>query len=174
MPHFHDEGIYDRSWDQLEGEDCDCDCYWLAGGDENADVECGHCARRRKARETHQRRFAENPWYKQCDVIKVHIDQIATLKTAAERADKLAELFRFLMKKAQREFLVVIPSLREAIRNKALENITISRCADICAKMLHYIDRQLPFAFGYQLSERESAEFADHVYAEAAELELCG
>jgi hypothetical protein len=38
MPRFHDEDFYDRHWDQFEGED-ECNCYWLANGDDTAYVE---------------------------------------------------------------------------------------------------------------------------------------
>lgn len=170
MPHFHDEGIYDRSWDRFDGEE-ECDCYWLTGGDENAEVECRYCEFRRKSREEHERRFAANPWYKQCDKVQFYLEHHATLTDEAARASNFAECFVYLMKKRQREFLAANPVLREAVRDKAIEYTEHRSIGTLCAKMLHYIDRQLPFAFGYQLSKRETREFADYVAAETAELE---
>jgi hypothetical protein len=145
MSRFHDESYYDRHWDQnqFDGED-ECNCYWLAGGDENADVECGHCEDRRMAEENHKDQI--------CAIIRTHLDRHESLTDRGARADNFAQLFHYLID--QHEFLATQPIFREALRTKALEYRVHKDVAFICGRMLDALDRLLQRP-DYQYSERE-------------------
>jgi hypothetical protein len=150
MSRFHDESYYDRHWDQFEGED-ECDCYWLANGDENADVECRHC----KTRRLDEERAAAERKDQICAVIRVHLERAVSLRTFDERADNFAQLFHYLID--QHEFLAINAVFREAVRAKALEYKDNEAVSFICGRMLDALDR-LQIYPGYVLSRREEGE----------------
>ena len=150
MPRFDDEGYYDRHWDQFEGED-ECDCYWLAGGDDTADVECRHCGDRRRAED----RAAKESKERICAVIRIYLDRASSLRELGQKADNFAQLFHYLID--QHEFLAVNAVFREAVRAKALEYRENAAVSFICGRMLTALDR-LQIYPGYVMSRREEGE----------------
>jgi hypothetical protein len=152
MSRFNDEDYYDRHWDQnqFEGED-ECDCYWLAGGDDGADVECGHCENRRLAEE----KAEETQKDQICAIIRLYLDRHSQLTTKSAQADNFAQLFNYLIDK--HEFLATQPVFREAVRNKAMEYQGHTDVAFICGRVLEALEglRQRP---DYEYSEREMEE----------------
>jgi hypothetical protein len=150
MSRFHDESYYDRHWDQFEDEE-ECDCYWLANGDENADVECGHC----KTRRLDEERAAAERKDRTCAVISSYLERHGKARPGDEEADNFAQLFNYLID--QHEFLATQPFFRESVRAKALEYKDNAAVSFICGRMLDALDR-LQIYPGYVLSRREEAE----------------
>lgn len=150
MSRFSDEGFYDRHWDQFEGED-ECDCYWLANGDENADVECSHC----KTRRLDDERAATERKDRVTAVIRSYLERAVSLQTFEERADNFAQMFHYLID--QGEFLALNPKFREAVRAKAMEYKENLAVNFICGRMLDTLEhiRSSP---DYVLSQREEEE----------------
>lgn len=141
MSRFHDEGYYDRHWDQCEQEEEECNCYWLAGGDDNAEVECGHCARRRRESEDEGEGEGEGEgdWHTQCDVVRAYLARQAGLADEDSRADNFAQLMNYLIQ--EREFMDANPVFRDAVRRKALEYRDHPDVSFICRRILAALDR---------------------------------
>lgn len=154
MSRFHDESYYDRHWDQYEGED-ECDCYWLANGDENADVECSHC----KSRRLDEEWAALERKGRTCAVICSYLERHAAASSRDEEADNFAQLFHYLTDQA--EFLALNPTFREAVRGKALQYKEDLAVNFICGRMLDALEhiRSSP---DYVLSRREEEEMEEN------------